>query len=109
MEVPYIGKMDRKIVVKTTTKVRNDVGEQRTAEQIVLQPFAYKKELSGGEDTEGKVRSLFTRSYTIRYNAQIKQLNNNLIVEDGSDKMSVEYVKEIGRKTHLELICKYYE
>lgn len=109
MQKPFIGQMDRKIVVKSFTETQNSVGEQRTTETVVLQPFAYMKELSGGEDVEGKVRSLFSRSYTIRYNAQVLAERNKLIVEDGSVKLEVEHVKEIGRKSHLELICKYYE
>ena len=109
MDKPFIGQMDRKIVVKTAAITKNDVGEQRTTETLVSEPFAYCKELSGGEDVEGKIRSLFSRSYTIRYNVTISEKRNNLIVVDGPDKLRVEYVKEIGRKTHLELICKYYE
>ena len=109
MEKPFIGQMDRKIVVKSFTVTRNTVGEQRTSGVVVVQPFAYRKELSGGEDVEGKVRSLFSRSYIIRYNSQILTERNKLIVEDGPDKLEVEHVKEIGRKSHLELICKYYE
>ncbi|MBF05023.1 MAG: hypothetical protein CMP76_17235 [Flavobacterium sp.] len=109
MDKPFIGQMDRKIVVSSVTLTRNEVGEQRATEEVVISPFAYRKELSAGEDVEGKIRLLFSRSYTIRYNATVAQKRNNLIVLDGSDKMKVEAVKEIGRKSHLELLCNYYE
>lgn len=104
MEKPFIGKMDRKIQVVLIEKQRDEVGGVTTVPTVICNPYSFMKELSGNEDPEGKIRHIVNRTYTIRYNAQVLQHNTKLKVIDGENVLDVYHVKEIGRKSHLEIL-----
>jgi head-tail adaptor len=108
MENPFIGQMDRKIEVIELVKARTSTGSAPVTEKVIANPFAYLKEISGDEEAEGKIRHLVNRSYTIRYNAEIKAKSNQLKVRDCGDFFDVIHVKELGRKKHLQLMVKMY-
>lgn len=108
MENPFIGQMDRKIKVIELVKVRTSTGSAPVVEKVIANPFAFMKEISGDEEAEGKIRHLVNRTYTIRYNAEIKAKSNQLKVKDGDATFEVIHVKELGRKKHLQLMVKMY-
>lgn len=103
---PFIGKMDTKIQVILVGKTRDNAGGVGTAETEVCNSFAYMKEVSGQEDPEGKIRHLVNRTYTIRYNSEVLEKATQLKVKDGDQIFDVYHVKKIGRKSHLEILCK---
>lgn len=106
---PYIGQMDRKILIFEETKARNTVGEEKPTPSTIAEPYAYMQERSGSEDVEGKVRHLISRSYTIRYNATVLEKGTRLKLTDNSQTFNVYHIKELGRKKHLELLVTDYE
>lgn len=106
---PFIGQMDRVIQIIETVNSRTAAGGQTSTENVVANPFAYMREISGSEDVEGKVRHLINRSYTIRYNEVVKLKNSQLIVKDGDLVFNIIHVKDLGRKKHLEIMVKLYE
>jgi head-tail adaptor len=106
---PFIGQMDRVIQIIETVNSRTAAGGQTSVENVVANPFAYMKEISGSEDVEGKVRHLINRSYTIRYNEVVKLKSSQLIVKDGDLVFNIIHVKDLGRKKHLEIMVKLYE
>lgn len=108
MENPFIGQMDRKIEVIELVKVTTSTGSVTTTEEVIANPFAFMKEISGDEEAEGKIRHLVNRTYTIRYNAEIKAKSNQLKVKDADETFEVIHVKELGRKKHLQLMVKMY-
>lgn len=103
---PFIGKMDRLIQVVLIGKDRDSAGGVGTTETVVCNPFSYMKEISGQEDPEGKIRHLINRTYTIRYNSEVLSKATQLHVKDGDQVFEVFHIKEIGRKSHLEILCK---
>lgn len=103
---PFIGKMDKKIQIVLVGKTRDDAGGIGTAETVVCNPYAYMKEVSGDVDPEGKIRHLVNRTYTIRFNSEVLLKSTQLQVKDGDLVFEVFHIKEIGRKSHLEILCK---
>jgi hypothetical protein len=67
------------------------------------------KDISGGEEVDGKVRHLVSRIYTIWFNPIIKEKGTALIVIDEGRKFEVLHTIEIGRRHYLELRVKAYE
>lgn len=106
MEKPFIGKMDTKIQVVLVEKTRDEAGGVGTTETVVCSSFSYMKEVSGQEDPEGKIRHLVNRTYTIRYNSEVLEKATQLKVKDDNQVFDVFHVKKIGRKSHLEILCK---
>jgi SPP1 family predicted phage head-tail adaptor len=106
---PFVGQMDRKVQIVELTKTKTSTGEETTADVIVCEPFAYMEEVNGDELEEGKVIALVNRSYTVRYRSEIKAGQNKLILIDGGRRFEVNNIVEIGRKSHLKLVCRIYE
>jgi hypothetical protein len=106
---PYIGQMDRLIQIIEKVKTKNEVAEVITSENVLLEPWANMKDVSGSEDVEGKIRHLVNRTYTIRYNPVVKEKSNKLVINDEGTRFEVLHVIEIGRKSHLEIRVKAYE
>lgn len=108
-KAPFVGQMDRKITIVEFTKSKTSTGEETETQVTVCCPFAAMEEKGGGEVEEGRVLHLVNRIYTIYYRSAVKQKANNLMVIDGDLRFQVNHVMEIGRKSHLALICKLYE
>ena len=108
-EKPFIGQMDRMILVQKEILTRNTVGEQKPALVTVIEAFANMKESSGSEDVEGKVRHLISRTYTIRYDPAVLAERAKLKVQEGGVTYNVYHVKEVGRKSHIQLLVTGYE
>jgi SPP1 family predicted phage head-tail adaptor len=106
---PFIGSMDRKIQIIKFVKTANSVNEKVTTQEVVASPMAKMEDISGNEDIEGKIRYLVNRKYTIRYNAEVVNLKNELAVKDGEILYDIVNIMEIGRKSHLQIMCKNYE
>ena len=108
MDKPFIGAMNRKIVIIEKSINQTSTGSEKTTEVTICEPYAAMIDNSGSEDVEGKVIHLINRSYTIRTNADVKSKGTKLIVIDEEKRFEIFHIKEIG-KTHLELLCKNYE
>lgn len=106
---PFIGQMDRKIIVVSKTITRDSTGGETFTEETICEPYACLNEQNGNEDVEGKVIHLINRSYTIRYRSDVKDVAVKLIVIDGGQRYEIYHVREIGRKSHLALLVKGYE
>jgi head-tail adaptor len=105
----FIGQMDRVIQIKKKVITQTSTNAEVTAEELVCSPWAYMEDLSGNEDVEGKVRHLINRTYTIRYNAEVKSRGTALTLFDEERKFEIIHIVEIGRKQHLEIRVKSYE
>lgn len=108
-KTPFIGQMDRKISIVELVKTRNSTGEEETTETVVANPYAQMKDVSSNEDFEGKVRNLINRTYIIRFNAALKANANSMVVIDGGTRYGIYHIKEIGRRSYLEILVKDYE
>lgn len=106
---PFVGQMDRKVQIVEVTKTKTSTGFEEDTDVAVCEPFAFMEEVSGGEDEEGKVIHLVDRTYTVRYRSEIKAGQNKLFLIDGSQRYEVNHIKEIGRNSHLKLMCRIYE
>ena len=111
MGKPFIGQKDRKIEVIELVKTRDALMAEVTTEteNVISTPWAYMQESGGGELEQGKILHLVDRSYTIRYNAIVREKSNQLVVVDRGKRYQVIHVIEIGRKDHLEIRVKLYE
>ena len=105
---PFIGQMDRLIVLVEKVTIRSASGAETVNEVQVAKPWAFMQDVSGTEDTDGKIKHLVNRTYTVRYDRNIKSKSNTLILIDDSQKYEVIHVIEIGRKKHLEIRVKTY-
>lgn len=106
---PFTGQMDRKIQLVEKVKTQTETGSEVSSEAVIAAPFAFMKDVSGGEEVDGKVKHLVNRIYTIRFNPTIKQKGTALIVVDENRKFEILHIIELGRKKHLELRVKSYE
>jgi head-tail adaptor len=105
----FIGQMDRKIQLVQKLKTQTATGSEISSEVVVSQPFAAMKDLSGGEEVDGKVIHLISRTYTIWFNPVIKEKGTALILIDEGRKFEVIHIVELGRKQYLEIRVKSYE
>lgn len=106
---PFIGQMDRVIEIVEKTMIIDSLGAETLVQTSVCNPYAFMQDISGGEETDGKIKHMINRTYTIRFQEQVKQKANALIVIDGGQRFEVLHVIEIGRRKHLELRVKIYE
>lgn len=103
---PFIGKMDTIIEIVLLEKTRDSAGGVTTEEIVLCNPFAYMKEISGDVDPEGKIRHIVNRTYTVRYNPILIEKTTQLFIKHKNNVFDVYHIKEIGRKSHLEILCK---
>lgn len=101
--------MDRKVQLVTSTKTKSGTGAETGTDVVICEPFAFMEEINGDEVPEGKVIALVNRYYTVRYRSEIKQEQNKLILIDEGRRFEVNNILEIGRKSHLKLVCRIYE
>jgi len=106
---PFVGQMDRKVQIVEVTKTKTTTGFEPSTDVTVCEPFAFMEEVSGNEVEEGKVIQLVNRTYTVRYRSEIKLKQNKLVLIDGTQRYEVNNIIEIGRKSHLKLVCRKYE
>lgn len=107
MEVkkPYIGQMDRKISIYRLVLSRNAVGEEVSQEELFSKPWAQLIDDYGGEKIDMAVMHSSTRSYVIRYRAEIYKDGDKMIIEDRGQRFQIVHVSEVGRRSHLRLRC----
>lgn len=106
---PYIGQMDREISLVEKKPTQSNTGAETLNEIVVSAPWAYMQDISGVEETEGKIKHLVNRTYTIRYDDDVKSKANALILIDDNQRYEVLHIIEIGRRKHLEIRVKLYE
>ena len=106
---PYIGQLDRKVVILKMVKTQIAGGSIKPVEQVVIAVFAKMDENSGNEVLDGKVMHVVNRSYTIRYDQTILNYGKDYILQDGSIKYKIVNVAEIGRRQFLTLKVNVYE
>lgn len=109
VKTPYVGQLDRKIKIFGTISTQNSIGEEESVKSLICEPWASMNEVSGGEEVEGKILHRTTRKFVVRYRKEIKQLSNKLILEYDGVEYNVTHVKELGRKSFLELQVVDYE
>lgn len=105
---PYIGQMDRKIKVYSIDKVQNEVGEEKEERVLIASPWAMLSSDSGSERVDGNVRHESNKKFTIRYNSKIAKQGNEFVIEYNGLDYGITHVVEIGRRSHLQLICFSY-
>lgn len=108
-KTPFVGQMDRKIQIVKFVTTRNSTNEKEVTQEVIASPWAHMMDISGTEDVEGKVRYLVNKKFTIRYNATVNDLKNQLGLIFEGKLFDVINVIELGRKSHLQLIVKNYE
>jgi head-tail adaptor len=108
-KTPYIGQMDRLVSIVSLVKTRNTTGEEETTDTVITSPWARMEDVSGNEDVEGKVRHLFNRKYTIRYNASVKQFGTGMVLIDSGERFNIYHIKELGRNRFLEILVENNE
>ena len=108
-KAPFIGQLDRKIVIIQITNVRDSMSVNKPTETTVCEPYAKMDDVSGTEDLEGKIFHLVDRKYTIRYREEIANKGHEMLLIDNGQKFKIKHVKLIGRRSHLELICERNE
>lgn len=106
---PHIGEMDRKVTIVSLIKTQTVTGADVVTDSVIANPFAKMFEVSASENVDGKVRLLLNRKYVIRYNAQVVNLANKLVLIDDNIRFNIESVKIIGRKKHIEISVNDYE
>lgn len=101
--------MNRKIQLIEKELGRTATGSEISTENLVCEPWANMKDISGAEDVEGKVRHLVNRAYVVRYNPVIKSKGTALILIDEGKKYEIIHIIELGRNERLEIRVKLYE
>ncbi|BFM41662.1 hypothetical protein CFS9_03030 [Flavobacterium sp. CFS9] len=106
---PFIGQMNRLIDIVEKQTDQSDSGAEIVNEITISNTWAFMQDVSGTEETDGKIKHLVNRTYTIRFDENVKSKSSNLILIDDSKKYEVLHIIEIGRRQHLEIRVKNYE
>jgi len=106
---PFVGQLDRRITLFESEKVQNAIGEEKQVDTVVCIPWAKVDEVSGGEETDGKILHKTQRNFIIRFRADVNTKSNQLKVDFEGTRYNVTHVKQIGRREFLELQCVIYE
>lgn len=104
-----MGELDTRIHIIQGIETISEIGEQKTADKVLMCVWAKLNEVSGGEDVDGKILHRTSRNFIVRYRKEIEQMRNTLKVEYLDQKYDVLHVKTLGRKQYLELQCVDYE
>lgn len=106
---PFVGQLDRRITLFETSKIKNEINEEKETDVVVCRPWAKVDEVSGGEEVEGKILHKTQRSFIVRFRDEINKKSNQLKVDFEGSFYNVTHVKQIGRREYLELQCVIYE
>lgn len=102
-----IGRMDRRITLKTPTLTKNGIGESLktyTTLDVVWAGIVYPKGLAMNEGEEAGIeKAIKPVEFTIRYRTDVNETVN---VYYQSQTYEVKRVVEIGRKQGLRLIAE---
>lgn len=99
------GQLDRKIAVKRLYYKRDETGAERLAAKTVIDNiWAKAEDLSGLEDeANGRIVSVSIRQFTVRYNDELLKDYKNLVIVDNGNEFDIIHIKEIGRKSYLQI------
>lgn len=106
---PFIGAKDRQIQVSVRSTSQSAIGEPKENVTLLFTTWAQMIDASGGESVEGKITHEVNRKYRMRYREVLETHGNQLVITDAGQKFEVEHTMVIGRRDHIELICKRYE
>jgi head-tail adaptor len=98
------GKMDRRIVIKRSTIVKDAFGEATTTEAVLATVFAARIELRPGQTVAGAGDATVSAVvWRIHYRADLMPSD---IVEHGYERFEVTGIAEIGRRAGIDLACE---
>jgi len=102
---PLVNTLKERISIVKMVKTTSATGSPTETEQEVKSCRASLTENSGSEDEEGKVRSLFTTVFIIRYDDQfVKGKANSWFVKDADGlQYNIISVIEKVRKKYLQI------
>lgn len=106
---PFIGQMDRRIVIYENVKTQNGIGEEKIERQKITACWARVDFDTGSENVEGNIRHLMNKSFTIRFNQTVLERGNEFVVEYNNQFYVITHVSEIGRRSYLQLMCFIYD
>lgn len=105
---PFIGQLNRVIEILKCEKSINEIGEEKLEKSLITVVFSHLEEMGGTEDIQGNLRHLTNRKFTIRYNALVHKQGQELVLRYRDVEHQITQIIEIGRKSHLQLICYHY-
>ena len=100
---PEIGTLDRKINIYETTKVKSSTGEYIETEVLYKNTWAKSDDKTSDEEEEGKIWLYASRNYTIRYDENIVQRGEQMLIRDFDGDFNVTGILLIGRKHYVLL------
>lgn len=98
-----IGQLDRKINIYENTKVKSSSGEYIDTEILYKNCWAQSVDKTSNEEEEGKIWLYASRNYRIRYDANIVQRGELMLVRDDDGDYNVTGIELIGRKNYIIL------
>lgn len=99
----YIGQLDRRISIYQLTRVKTDTGATDTVEVLFGDFWCKPIDISGSEDSDGKVIALNVRQYAVRYDAALEQSGVKMFVRDVDGDYNIHSIAQVGRKQYLIL------
>ena len=105
-----IGQLNHRITINQVKVNKSETtGEKTNVEELYKQVWSKIDDVSGGEEIEGKVRSLNVRKYTVAYRKEILLNGETMLVVDVDGTYNVHSVQQIGFKEYLVLKCSKRE
>lgn len=106
----YIGQLDVRISLKENTRVTSATGEKTDTPTLFKTVWAKVEDVSGTEDTEGKIIALNVRKYTVRYDPDLvlKKITDMFIDHD-NEIYNIHSTAFTGRKEYITLKCSKRE
>lgn len=100
-----IGQLKRRVQIVKGIKTTSTTGTITTEEEVVKNCFAQQIEVSGNEEEEGKVRSLFSTVFIVRYDAVLikGKASEMFVVDEYNCKYNIISVIEKTYKQYLQI------
>tara|TARA_R110002074_G_scaffold203363_1_gene371240 strand:+ start:2899 stop:3234 length:336 start_codon:yes stop_codon:yes gene_type:complete len=106
----YTGQLDVRVEIIERTKTSSSTGAPVVTESVFNTVWAKSIDVSGSEESEGKIFALNVRRYIIKYDpALVLKTVTELFISDGSEQYNIHSSANIGRKEYIELKCSKRE
>lgn len=102
-KVINIGTLDRKVSIYKKQTTKTATGESQVVEVLHKACWSLAEDKSGREEEDGKIYLLAIRDYTIRYDEEVAQSGEEMMIQDYDGDYHIASIEHIGRRNYLRL------
>ena len=105
MKKTAIGQLKRRVQIVKEVQTSSTSGTPISTEEVVKSCWAKQDEMQGSEDEDGRVRSLFSTVFIVRYDAVIVKgkASEMMVIDEDAYKYNIVSVIEKSFKQYLQI------